>query len=105
MKHQLKRAGTHRTLDIMVLAFACSAQIVASHAPSCGQMRPSAHRRLQAPAFATVKPVARVNGAVLTDRDLMREIQSIFPYAKMHNGIPKGMEPEMRKGALDMIDF
>ena len=46
-----------------------------------------------------------MNGAVLTDRDLMREIQSIFPYAKIHNGIPKDMEPEMRKGALEMIIF
>jgi len=46
-----------------------------------------------------------VNGAVLTDRDLMREIQAIFPYAQMHNGIPKDMEPEMRKGAMDMIIF
>ena len=27
-------------------------------------------------------PVARVNGAVLTDRDLAREIQAIFPYAQ-----------------------
>jgi parvulin-like peptidyl-prolyl isomerase len=46
-----------------------------------------------------------VNGAVLTDQDLMREIEQIFPYAKIHNGLPKDMEPEMRKGALEMIIF
>jgi parvulin-like peptidyl-prolyl isomerase len=46
-----------------------------------------------------------VNGAALTDRDLMREIETIFPYAKIHNGIPKDMEPEMRRGALEMIIF
>jgi len=50
-------------------------------------------------------PVARVNGAILTDEDLAREIETIFPYAKVHNGIPKDMAPEMRKGALDMIIF
>ncbi len=50
--------------------------------------------------------MAKVNGAVLTDRDLMREEQAIFPYANIHNGsIPKSMEPEMRKGALEMIIF
>ncbi len=50
--------------------------------------------------------MAKVNGAVLTDRDLAREIQAIFPYANIHNGsIPKSMEPEMRKGAMQMIIF
>ncbi len=102
MKHQLKRAGLTGA-GIMVLAFSCSAQIMASHAPTA--VNAPAPTAAATPAFATVKPVARVNGAVLTDRDLMREIQSIFPYAKMHNGLPKGMEPEMRKGALDMMIF
>lgn len=47
-----------------------------------------------------------MNGAVLTDRDLMREEQAIFPYQNIHNGsVPKAMEPEMRKGALEMIIF
>jgi parvulin-like peptidyl-prolyl isomerase len=52
------------------------------------------------------KPVARVNGAVLTDRDLLREEYLIFPYAQQHGGnIPKEMEPEIRNGALQMIIF
>lgn len=52
------------------------------------------------------KPVARVNGAVLTDRDLLREEYLIFPYAPQHGGnIPKEMEPEIRNGALQMIIF
>jgi parvulin-like peptidyl-prolyl isomerase len=52
------------------------------------------------------KPVARVNGAVLTDRDLLREMYSMFPYAQQHNGgFPKGMEADIRKGALQMIEF
>ena len=51
------------------------------------------------------KPVAKVNGAVLTDRDLVREMYAIFPYGRQHNGFPKGMEAEIRQGALQMIVF
>ena len=47
----------------------------------------------------------RVNGAILTDRDLIREMQAIFPYGNIHNGVPKSMAPEMRKGALEMLIF
>ena len=77
-----------------------SAQLAASHAsiPVAKQtspaMRPSG------------KPVARVNGAVLTDRDLLREEYLIFPYAQQHGGnSPKEMEPGIRSGALQMIIF
>jgi parvulin-like peptidyl-prolyl isomerase len=91
-----------------------SAQVVASHAPALAAPKavssdstpassPSAVTTLPA---GSGNPVAKVNGAVLTDRDLMREEQAIFPYANIHNGsIPKSMEPEMRKGALEMIIF
>jgi parvulin-like peptidyl-prolyl isomerase len=52
------------------------------------------------------KPVARVNGVVLTDVDLVREEYSIFPYAAQHDGkVPTDMEPGIRKGALQMIIF
>src|SRR5260370_24728474 len=54
----------------------------------------------------TGKPVARVNGAVLTDRDLLREMYAIFPYARQHNGtFPQAMEADIRRGALKMIEF
>ncbi len=53
----------------------------------------------------TGKPVARVNGVALTDRDLLQEMFAIFPYARQHNGFPKSEEAEIRKGALDMIVF
>jgi peptidyl-prolyl cis-trans isomerase SurA len=47
-----------------------------------------------------------VNGAVLTERDLLREMYAIFPYARQHNGsFPKEMEPSIRRGALKMIEF
>ena len=51
------------------------------------------------------KAVARVNGAVLTDRDLLREMLQIFPYANQHNGFPKAQEASIRQGALQMIIF
>ena len=102
MNHRVKRTAMTGA-GLLLLAFGCSAQIVASHAPTAAN-----GPTVAAPAPAPMVPgkaVARVNGAVLTDRDLMREIQAIFPYASMHNGIPKSMEPEMRKGALDMLIF
>jgi peptidyl-prolyl cis-trans isomerase C len=51
------------------------------------------------------QPVARVNGNVLTQRELLREMYSIFPYARTHNGFPKSMESDIRAGALKMIEF
>lgn len=73
---------------------------VASHAPTSAV--PTAAATVQ-PAG---NPVARVNGAILTDRDLQREIFTIFPYARQHGGtVPKELEPDIRKGALQMIIF
>ena len=99
MKYTIK----HRMISsaaLLALAVSCGAQVVASHAPTVSKA-PST----QPTGPIAGNPVARVNGAVLTDRDLAREIQAIFPYAQTHNGIPKGMEPGMRQGALDMIIF
>jgi parvulin-like peptidyl-prolyl isomerase len=75
---------------------------VSSHAPTAGakQTPPSA-----SPFQINDKPVARVNGAVLTDRDLLREMLQIFPYASQHNGFPKEQEASIRQGALQMIIF
>ena len=67
--------------------------IVSAHAPSL-------------PPAPPARPVARVNGAVLTDHDLLREMYTIFPYARQHNGeFPKQMEGDIRRGALKMIEF
>jgi hypothetical protein len=55
---------------------------------------------------ATDKPVARVNGTVLTERDLVREMYTMFPYAAQHNGqVPPELAPQIRQGALKMIVF
>jgi peptidyl-prolyl cis-trans isomerase C len=86
------------SLLLAVLLPKASAQM-ASHAST---QTPSAAAQLTAPSD---KPVARVNGAVLTDRDLLREMFAIFPYAQQHNGFPKAQEAAIRQGALEMIIF
>jgi peptidyl-prolyl cis-trans isomerase SurA len=94
-------------VGLMVAAITAAAGQVASHAPTIAKA-PTVTKTAPAPepvqTFA-VKPVARVNGATLTDIDLVREMFTMFPYAKQHNGIPKDLEPEMRRGALEMIIF
>ena len=105
--------GHRRTVigaGMLWVALSCGAQVVASHAPTLASPATAgAASGVVTPVRAlppgSGNPVARVNGAILTDRDLMREIETIFPYAKIHNGLPKDMEPEMRKGALEMIIF
>lgn len=93
----------YRLITALLLVAAVSAAgQVASHAPSQAGKMPSAQ---VAPMQATGKPVARVNGAVLTDKDLLREMYAIFPYAKQHSGFPKSQEAEIRQGALEMIIF
>jgi len=79
---------------------------VASHVPTALAARTSSSAFATSPVqTVTGKPVARVNGVVMTDRDLLREMFTIFPYAKQHNGFPKEMEADIRKGALQMIVF
>jgi PPIC-type PPIASE domain/SurA N-terminal domain len=91
------------TVGILLLAAISPAwaQLARSHAPTAAAAQPSA----SAPAQPQGKPVARVNGAVLTDRDLLREEYTIFPYARQHNGVPAGMEADIRAGAMKMIEF
>src|ERR1700724_2618114 len=96
MKYQLLISA----LLAMTLS-AASAQM-ASHAPTAVANTASAQT---SPLQVSDKPVARVNGAVLTDRDLLREMYTIFPYVQQHNGFPKGQEAQIRLGALEMIIF
>jgi len=84
---------------ILLTVTAATAQ-VASHSSTATM--PSAQA---SPVVVTDKVVARVNGVSLTDRDLLREMYAIFPYAKQHNGFPKAQEASIRQGALEMIIF
>ncbi|HLH10143.1 MAG TPA: peptidyl-prolyl cis-trans isomerase [Terriglobales bacterium] len=77
------------------------AQLVSSHASTI-----PVNSGVPSTPAVSGKAVARVNGVVLTDKDLLREMYTIFPYAKQHGGtFPKDMEPGIRKGALQMIIF
>ncbi len=93
------------TIMLVVMAgvgSSAKAQMAVSHEPTINPATPSA----DATSVPPEKPVARVNGTVLTDRDLLREMYTIFPYARQHNGgFPKAMEEDIRKGALQMIVF
>ena len=86
----------------LLVAASATAQ-VASHAPALvNPGQPSVSAESQA---SPAKPVARVNGSVLTEADLVREEYAIFPYARQHNGLPKEMAPQIRDGAMKMIVF
>ena len=85
------------------LGFGRGGAQVASHAPTVFAQPPAQDTAAQPRRQG--KPVARVNGTVLTDADLVREEYAIFPYARQHNGIPKEMEPQIRDGAMKMIIF
>jgi len=96
MKYQLPICG------LIAIALSAASAQVASHAPTTMASPASAQT---SPLVVSDKPVARVNGAVLTDRDLLREMYTIFPYAQQHNGFPKAQEAMIRQGALEMIIF
>ncbi|HEY3707655.1 MAG TPA: peptidyl-prolyl cis-trans isomerase [Terracidiphilus sp.] len=92
------------TSALLVLALQTAGAQVASHAPTALKQPPAQSSNVVA-LTAVGKPVARVNGAVLTDVDLVREEYAIFPYAKQHNGLPRDLAPQIRDGALKMIIF
>lgn len=96
MKYQLSICG------LLAVALSASSAQIASHTPTAVANIASAQT---SPLQISDKPVARVNGAVLTDRDLLREMYAIFPYAQQHNGFPKAQEAQIREGALEMIIF
>ena len=72
--------------------------LVPSHTPSVNNQTPGV-------SAAATKPAVRVNGTVLTEADVVREMYTIFPYARQHGGFPKSMEADIRKGAMEMIIF
>lgn len=88
----------------MQTSFRIAITIVVFAALAVGQMHPAAARTTAtAPAG---KVVARVNGAALTDRDLLRQMMIDFPYARQHGGkFPAQMEQDIRRGALSTIEF
>jgi parvulin-like peptidyl-prolyl isomerase len=98
MKYKISVVG------ILLLGTSVAFAQVSSHAATVFKSAPtqSAARPAQS---GGEKPVARVNSAILTDAELVREEYAIFPYARQHNGIPKEFEKQVRDGALKMIIF
>jgi parvulin-like peptidyl-prolyl isomerase len=90
-------------LSSVLLLSAVAAAQVASHAPTV-PVQPAT--TAAASLTPTGIPVARVNGTVLSDRDLLRQMMTNFPYARQHGGhFPKEMEADIRRNALDQIEF
>ena len=91
---------------LVVMTLSPAMPQVASHASTEGKLSLNAEASEASPALlASDKPVAQVNATVLRGHDLLREMYAIFPYARQHNGFPKGMEAQIRRGALEMIIF
>jgi peptidyl-prolyl cis-trans isomerase SurA len=107
------KAGNYKLQILFVAALAISpaAAQIASHAVTPIQSM-TATNSAPVPGSGMIpvmqvtdRPVVRINGAELTDRDLLREMLTIFPYARQHNGFPKAEEEKIRLGALRMIEF
>ena len=89
------------SLAVSVTAVAQMAPLASSHAPAIKKPTPAAQ-----PSALATKPAAKVNGTVISELELRREMLTIFPYAQQHGGdFPKELEPDIRKGALDMVIF
>ena len=74
---------------------------VSSHAPT--MQGTSIVQSASAPSGQTVTVV---NGVPLTDRDVVREMMNVFPYAKQHGGkFPKDSEAQIRQQAIRNIEF
>lgn len=79
--------------------------LVFGQTPPASSLASRAGNEAQSAFAAALKPAVRVNGAVLTEADVVRQMYTIFPYASQHGGFPKAMEADIRKGAVEMIIF
>ena len=87
---------------VLIIAISTLSAQVASHAPTVEAKAETASVSSQ----PVGKPLLRVNGAVLTEGDLAREIAAIFPYSRQHNGgVPQSMGGDIRQGAAKMMVF
>ena len=102
MKHQRSIIALVLAALVTMTLPAAAQQMAVSHTQNAVATQPPSNAAVQ----ITDKPVARVNGTVLTDRDLQREMYTLFPYAAQHNGqVPAELAPQIRQGALKMIVF
>ena len=88
---------------VMVGLVAGGTAQVASHAPT---MKPTNVPNTAPSQQGFDRPIVKVNGTVLTQRDVIREMQNLFPYARQHGGrFPKDTEPQIRQKALENVVF
>lgn len=98
---KMRRICWKTQILLLLMALPSASAQVASHVPS-----PTPEPFGSSVSFQAVgRPLVRVNGVVLTDRDLLREMLKIFPYARVHNGFPRAMEADIRNGATKMMIF
>ena len=90
---------------LMIVGLSVASAQEVSHAPTMAQSLVSAHAPSTRGVAVPEKPVARVNGAVLTSHDLLRAMYTVFPYARQHQGFPQALEPEIRKAGMEIIIF
>jgi len=94
------KSGPLQLAILIACSLAAAAQMAVSHQPTAV---PATSGTV---LTANDRPVARINGTILTDRDLLRQMNSDFPYARQHGGqFPKMMEADIRRNALDKIEF
>ncbi len=91
-------------LCMMAMALFYGAAVFGQTPLASAHVSPSA-KQIPGVSTAAAKPAVRVNGAVLTEVDVLREMYRIFPYARQHGGFPKAMESDIRKGAIEMMIF
>jgi parvulin-like peptidyl-prolyl isomerase len=91
-------------LCIMAAALFCGS-IAFGQTPLASSHASSVNNPTLNASIATLTPAVRVNSAVLTEADVVREMYMIFPYASQHGGFPKPLEADIRKGAIEMIVF
>ena len=107
----MNRSKTSIARILAVALMLTAGLLLAAALPAQGQTRgaqPASVAPVAAGSMVHPQPraVVRVNGTVLSELDLLREMYAIFPYAKQHNGgFPRSMEADIRRGALKMIEF
>ena len=91
-------------LFMMAAALFCGS-LVFGQTPLVSSHASTVNNPAQGALTAASKPVVRVNGSVLTEADVVRQMYAIFPYARQHGGFPQAMETDIRKGAIEMVIF
>ncbi len=79
-------------------------QPLASHAPVVPPAAVKTAPTVPATQTDPAKPVARVNGVVVVERDVREQMQRLFPYYSIHGGkVPEKYQGEIREKAIQQL--